>query len=146
MEDKSGSKSILDEGTYEKFRWKLTGDGTLTITGSGFLACDISYSVNHGDGWDGGYDTDEVPWPWDRYSSQVRKIVLGEGITGLTDEAFLTYPNAEEVLLPETLNYIGRDNFCWKALKKLISLRASPISTIGPLRIPLSVTSISLKV
>lgn len=75
--------------------WKLTGDGTLTISGNGAMK---NYGSEY---WPGGA-------PWDQYSDKIVKIIVEEGVTSLGRNAFgSTMRNATEIHLPESLITIG---------------------------------------
>ncbi len=118
------------------FAWQLTEDGCLTISGSGVLKWNISYHSNTGEGWDSHYDAEEEDWPWEPYREQIKKIVLGRGISALDDGVLSNYPNVEEIILPETMEDLGRNNFCRTAIRNLV-LPESIISIGGFSRTPL---------
>ena len=72
--------------------WKLTNDGTLTISGTGAME-------------DFDYDSDA---PWYKYRDDIVKIVIKEGVTSLGKYAFSsTMNNATKISLPESLTDIG---------------------------------------
>lgn len=75
--------------------WKLTGDGTLTISGTGAMG-------NFGsDYWSGGE-------PWGQYCDKIKKIIVEEGVTSLGRNAFSSFMNnATEIQLPDSLTSIG---------------------------------------
>ena len=66
--------SVIDSGTCgDKTHWTVTGESgnyTLTISGTGSVSP--------------GYDKA----PWDKYKSQIKKAVVGEGITFLGSYTF----------------------------------------------------------
>ena len=87
--------------------WTLDGEGTLTISGSGAMA---NYTENYG--------SNQVAPPWDR--SSVKKLVIEEGVTSIGDCAFYRSYSLEEVHIPTTLTYSGRNAFVDnKAMSKL---------------------------
>ena len=75
--------------------WTLTSDGTLTISGKGEMGDFGSYY------WEG----DE---PWAKYSDEIKKIIVEEGVTSLGRNAFSSFmKNAAEIQLPDSLTSIG---------------------------------------
>ena len=84
--------------------WSLSGDGTLTVTGTGRM-----------DDYD---DVSQLPWR-DRRSS-VKKVVIGSGITSVGTWAFYGCTKLTAVELPASLREIGSWSFggC-TALKKV---------------------------
>ena len=76
--------------------WSLE-NGVLTVTGTG-------------DMWDFGVGTQ----PWLSRGSEIRTVVLSEGVTTVGNYAFESFPNGlriEEVQLPESLERIGEFAF-----------------------------------
>ena len=75
--------------------WKLTSDGTLTISGKGEMRGFGS------DYWGGGE-------PWEQYCDEIKKIIVEEGVTSLGRNAFSSnLYNATEIHLPDSLTSIG---------------------------------------
>ena len=70
----------------DNVQWKLTGDGTLTLTGTG--ATSDSYLL-HG--------------PWAGYHGYIKKVVIGEGITTIGTYLFYNCTALTEVVFPSTL-------------------------------------------
>lgn len=84
------------EGDGTNLSWKLTSDGTLTISGSGAMA---------------DYLWDAAP-PWDTCRKQLRKLRLSANITTIGSRAFLNCSGFTGTLtLPEKLQSIGDDAF-----------------------------------
>ena len=82
-------------GTFADVTWKFdAATGTLTITGSGST----------------GDKNGTTPW-LEYYQADVKKIVVGEGITQITKSFFAGMNNVSEVSLPSTLTTIGEDAF-----------------------------------
>ncbi len=79
------------------FSYTLSADGTLTISGTGMMPQEYAMATA----------------PWKESSAQVRKIVIGEGITSIVDyfgkEDTYThrFTNLAEIVLPEGLKSIG---------------------------------------
>lgn len=83
------------EGDGRNLTWKLTSDGTLTISGTGMMG-------NFGsDYWGGGE-------PWAQHRDEIKKIIVEEGVTSLGKNAFSSVMNnATEIQLPDSLTSIG---------------------------------------
>ena len=83
-------------GMYgDNLTWVLTGDGTLTISGSGEMD---------------RYSTDNVrrtTAPWAAYWEQITAIVLEPGVTSVGWTAFSACSNVLSVSIPSTVTYIG---------------------------------------
>ena len=91
-------------------QFQLTSDGTLTIYGDRNI-------------------TDSTKSLWRKYSEQIKKVVITEGLTTLPSEAFRDMDNLTEVYLCESLTTIS-----WNAFHDCESLRT--------IRIPANVTTI----
>ena len=74
--------------------WVLTGDGTLTISGSGEMAY---YSMD---------DSRRTTAPWVAYWEQITAIVLEPGVTSVGDTAFSACSNVLSVSIPSTVTHI----------------------------------------
>lgn len=78
-------------------------DGVLTIIGEGVMS--VAYNMEHA--------------PWRERCKEIKKIVIGEGITSVvddfgycwTDGAPYYFSNLEELSLPEGLTFLGRNAF-----------------------------------
>ena len=64
----------------DDIRWVLDNRGTLTITGAGAMY-DYGYVWN-GEEWEG------IPTPWFGLREQIRKVVVGKGVTYIGTKAF----------------------------------------------------------
>ena len=77
--------------------WEFnTADGTLTIRGEGKM-------VNE-------YKTEAgtvVGYGWNKYQSVIKKVVIEEGITHISDDAFNGCTGLKEVVMPESVTSIG---------------------------------------
>ena len=75
----------------ENLKWSVRDDYTLTISGAG-----------------------DIPnGPLAIYSSLIKKVVVGEGVTSIGERAFDSYSALEAVVLPPTLQSIGSDAFMY---------------------------------
>lgn len=101
--DEQGMINELEPDRNEEstFSYNLSDDGVLTINGTGMMPTEYRISTA----------------PWAEMCQSVRKIVFGEGITGIVDgfgyvyQCGNRYVNLEEVVLPEGLKYIDRYAF-----------------------------------
>ena len=92
----SSRDTVVDSGTCggtlnnsQLMKWTLTSDGTLTISGEGNM----------------------FGAPWSQYKSKIKKVVIGEGVRSISDNAFHYYENLRSVSLPSTLTSIGEAAF-----------------------------------
>ena len=92
----SSRDTVVDSGTCggtlnnsQLMKWTLTSDGTLTISGEGNM----------------------FGAPWSQYKSKIKKVVIGEGVKSISDNAFHYYENLRSVSLPSTLTSIGEAAF-----------------------------------
>lgn len=97
----------------DNLTWSLDSDGTLTISGSG-------------DMWDySHYGTPRNPAPWvtmgqwNWENNTINKVVIGEGVTSVGDEAFQYCNVISEVEFPSTLKTIGEAAFVGNQLREL---------------------------
>ena len=79
--------------------WVLTGDGTLTISGSGEMAY---YSMDN---------SRRTTAPWVAYWEQITAIVLEPGVTSVGGTAFSACSNVLSVSIPSTVTYIDSSAF-----------------------------------
>ena len=105
----------------DNLTWKLDANGTLTISGTGDM-------YEYGSGLFG--DAERVPWLSDLMSeSPVNKLVLNEGITGISDFAF-TASKIETLDIPSSVTSIGSSAF--SGCKNLVSVSGGEnVSYIG---------------
>lgn len=90
-------------GTPVSFTYSVNEEGTLKINGKGMMPDEYAMETA----------------PWRELSSEIKKIVIGEGITSIVENfgyAWLagnsySFENLEEVVLPEGLQYIGWSAF-----------------------------------
>ena len=94
--------------------WVLTDDGTLTITGTGAMTNFSSSS--------------DVPW--NSYRSDIKAVILPDGLTSIGNSAFSWCSKLTTITLPEGLTTIGDQAFygCESLIKLTIS---KSVTTIG---------------
>ena len=122
-----GKKAPEPEGVVgsgkcgDNLTWKLDANGTLTISGTGDM-------YEYGSGLFG--DAERVPWLSDLMSeSPINKLVLNEGITGISDFAF-TASKIETLDIPSSVTSIGSAAF--SGCKNLVSVSGGEnVSYIG---------------
>ena len=84
--------SLETSGSFgDDFYWSLSGDGTLTVSGTGEMP----------DFW----DTSEIPWI--AHTDEIVCVVIEPGITSLGAFAFEYCANLTSVSLPDSLTMIG---------------------------------------
>lgn len=100
--------------------WSLDDDGTLTISGTGPMKT-------------GESDDDFYYYPWNGLPGSedmtITKVVIGEGVTSIAEEAFSKLSSLETAVLPSTLTLIDKKAF-WSC------------SNLSEVTIPDSVTTI----
>jgi len=95
-------------------QWVLTEDGTLTISGTGDMNSYFSSSYV----------------PWSRYTANITRVVVQEGVTSLSDYAFYNCTKLADIDLPDSLKSIGVVALAGTALK-IIEIPAG-VTSIGP--------------
>ena len=93
--------------------WTLTDDGTLTISGTGAM-----YDYEHINNGQEEYVTN--PW-WKDYAFAIQKIVIGEGITYIGNNAFI-FNIADSISIPSTVRGIGEYSFAGSRKVKEINV------------------------
>ena len=113
------AETVRSGACGDNVTWKLTRDGTLTISGKGatYDFLDENYNRN-------------APWSTDALRPTVKKVVVNKGVTYLGTCAFTNCTNLTSVSLPTGLQELGADVF--KDCSKLTSVT-----------IPSGVTSVS---
>lgn len=111
-DDPSGNETAAS-GTLGGLAWNLTKAGTLTISGSGAMPADFSGPGDQ---------------PWYAYSSDIRKIVIENGVTSVGSSAFYNCA-AMSVEIPSSVTAIGNHAFHGCALMDVKI--PSSVKTIG---------------
>ena len=102
------SNSVIDSGKCgDNATWQLTNDGTLTISGSGAMYDVFPTSKP-------GYILEK---PWEKYCSDVKKVVVQNGITHIGDFNFNGFENATSLSIANSVKTIGSISFAgWSKL------------------------------
>ena len=77
--------------------WKLTEDGTLTISGKGSMN---DYSIEDGN-----------LAPWSEYYMFITSVVIKDGVTSIGSAAFVVHVSLTSVSIPFSMASIGREAF-----------------------------------
>ena len=110
------SLPAIDEGTFGNgLKWKMSGDGKLTITGQGSMPDYTTYQEQ----------------PWSQYISDIKELVVGEGITAIGAANFAFAINMEEAYLPATLVTIGANAFAFTNKLTEITCAATFVPSLG---------------
>ena len=82
-------------GPDKQLTWTLSCGGTLRIEGKGKMSALNEY----------------FSYPWDDYASEIKSVIVGEGVTLVSGEAFSNLENLEKISLPNSLVTIGPGAF-----------------------------------
>lgn len=81
--------------------WSVSNDGTLTIKGSGDMN-------------DYFYPRD---LPYFNKATDIKKIIIEDGVTKIGNSAFIYLENVEEIIIPKSVKYIGISSFAFISAK-----------------------------
>ena len=88
---------VISSGTCGDYlKWTLNSEGIMNIAGTGNMECWKKFA--------------ETPWYEER--ENVKKVVIGEGVTSVSAEAFRECKNISSIILPDSLLFIGDVAFC----------------------------------
>ena len=97
--DMAYAATVVDSGTCgDKLTWSLSDDGTLTISGTGKMK---DYGDNYG----------MSVAPWYVGSSQVKTVIIEDGVTSIGDRAFDGCTKLTRVVIPDSVTSIGYSSF-----------------------------------
>lgn len=100
----SEDENVIASGTCgvkgDNLTWKLTGDGTLTISGNGKMK-------NYENAANEPYTTKIAPWYKYNKNTEIRLVVVETGVTSIGDFAFSGCDNLTSVVLPDSIDSIG---------------------------------------
>ena len=101
-----GKSEVANGSCGDNLSWTLSSDGILTIAGTGTMA---TYRG-------------ETNIPWYAYRSMVTKVVIGEGVTKLTTNAFCGCNNLTEVEFTENSSLVMIGGSAFKGCTSLKSI------------------------
>lgn len=104
----TGDTTVLCEGITGDVNYKLTSDGVFTLSGTGAT----------GDGHSNA--TGSKPVPWASYLSQIKTLIVEDGVTLIGNNLFRDAVNLKTVSLPDTLTSIGQ--CCFQSCTSLRSI------------------------
>ncbi len=91
--------TVIASGTCgaqgDNLTWKLTSDGTLTISGTGAMADWVSYDAT----------------PWSNYKSSIKRVVIEKGVASIGGQAFSSCSTLTEFSIADTVLSIGEQAF-----------------------------------
>ena len=79
--------------------WKLSDDGTLTISGTGNMP-DFSINVNN-----------RTTAPWDSQRDKIKTVVIKDGVTSIGKYAFFWCSGLTSITIPNSVTSIGEHAF-----------------------------------
>lgn len=127
-------------GAYgDNLTWVLDDDGTLTISGTGPMAdygieWDIDYSHSSAP-WCQAYtppqtEGHEAPQPGESFMFLPRRVVIGDGVTGIGAYAFFRCDGLTEITIPDSVVSIGANAFDTCTRLRTVSIPGS-VASIG---------------
>ena len=103
-------------GYNSNVTWKLTSDGTLTISGTGYMKTYYVYNGEYA--------------PWYNLRSQVKKVIITNGVTNTGGYTFYECSNLESVTIADSVTAIGRYTFYECSSLKSVTIPDS-VTSIG---------------
>ena len=109
------AETVRSGACGDNVTWKLTSDGTLTISGKGDMA-----------------DYDKRTAPWFNYSvrSRIKSVTIEDGVTSVGKGAFNGCDNLTSVTIPNSVTSIGSDAFYYCDALTGVTIPDS-VTTIG---------------
>ncbi len=101
----NGIDVVISGSCGENVNYTLYEDGTMIIFGNGDM-------TNYFGGWIPESSVEEVDPPWNNYKSEIKKIIIKEGVNSVGDGAFTSCENLVSATISSTVDYIGFGSFC----------------------------------
>lgn len=102
-------EKLVDDGSAGAYiTWKLDANGVLLLSGTGELSAST--------------------YPWTNYKSEIRTIIISQGITTIGQMAFRDLTNLSEVLIADSVTHIGDEAFSGCVELKTVCIPNSVIS------------------
>ncbi len=90
--------------------WSLDSDGTLTVSGNGDMLCNKDLPASdESEGF--AIWVDEINYSYDEYIDSIKAVIVEEGVTAISPEAFSSADSLALVHLPATLTQIHDSAF-----------------------------------
>lgn len=100
----TGTNTLTAPAWGDNATWTLDSKGVLTISGTGGVhSTSGMWSYNNG--------PENHDCPWYEYTDSIKKIIINEGISSLSEQCFYGCTNAQSVSLPSTLTSLPRCAF-----------------------------------
>ncbi len=111
LNEPTGELGAAISGTCgDDVEWMLTSDGTLTISGTGYMDNYGNYGPDAGNNLFNSWNSN-LSKPWNNYRENVKKIVISEGVKGIGANAFTRLDVSGELIIPNTVDHIGKCAF-----------------------------------
>lgn len=108
------------EGHKEEVKWAFNKEtGVLTISGTGRMA-------------DYKYSNTEDTRPWAVFANVIKEVKIGEGVTGIGDNAFRNLTALTKTNIPASINYLG--DYIYRADSELTDVEWAPNFTAPSLK------------
>ena len=105
----------------DNLTWTLDSNGILTISGTGAMA-DYAF--------DNSNSTSPITTPWYIYKSNIKSIVIGDGVTSIGNHAFYDCRDAIGITIPDSVASIG--DMAFASCSRLTSIAVpNGIASIG---------------
>ena len=101
---------ILYMGTAgEHVEWVLSDTGVLTVTGDGPMVSEYEIRIKYGEG---AYDWyDDCTGAWAAYDTLIKNVIIEEGVTSISRNAFINLPALVSVSIPSSVATIEEQAF-----------------------------------
>ena len=88
----AGAAELISSGECgDNINWTLDENGLLTISGTGEMQCSLG--------------------PWYDYRDNIKKVIIGNGVTSIAYGAFMLCTNLSDVSIPDSVAFIDKQAF-----------------------------------